>query len=238
MMKYWQLFSNAEPSQGWVGGVSCCELIAAATCSWPQQLLCKSKTERGGREESDVNERRFGEDNTLGELMHTTSSVPAPYILAELVFHCSFVTKFKRFIQHDRSNDSSEGAKDAESNLPQATVPFIGGNLLLSNLVHVKTGHIIRKDFYSFPMLSCGSWSEAQQRGSMVEAAHGDSPPFGEGCLVGSWSLRRFSYGSPVVQTAVRRPWDKRWRAIAEEAHFCLKGVLSPPIISHCPVEG
>ncbi len=86
-------------------------------------------------------------------------------------------------------------------------------------------------------MLSRGSWSEAQQRGSMVEAAQGDSSPFGEGGLVGSWSLRRFSSQGPVVQTAVRGPEDKRWRASGEEAHFSLKGVLSPPIISHCPVE-
>lgn len=30
---------------------------------------------------------------------------------------------------------------------------------------------------------------------------------------------------------------DKRRRASTEEAHFLLKGVLSPTIISHCPVE-
>lgn len=99
------------------------------------------------------------------------------------------------------------------------------------------TGHIIRKDFYSFPVLSRGSWSEAQQRGSMVETAQGDSSQFGEGGLLGSWSLRRFSSQGPVLQTAARGPEDKRWRAGGEEAHFSLKGVLSPPIISHCPVE-
>lgn len=86
-------------------------------------------------------------------------------------------------------------------------------------------------------MLSCRSWSEAQQRGSKVEAAQGDSSQFGEGGLVGSWRLQRFSSQGPVVQTAVRGPEDKRWRASGEEAHFLLKGVLSPPIISHCPVE-
>lgn len=64
----------------------------------------------------------------------------------------------------------------------------------------------------------------------MAEAAQCDSSPFfGEGGLVGSRSLRRFS--------AVRGPEDKRWRVGGEEAHFSLKGVLSPPIISHCPVE-
>ncbi|KAI3363715.1 hypothetical protein L3Q82_001331 [Scortum barcoo] len=66
------------------------------------------------------------------------------------------------------------------------------------------SGHIIRKDFYSFPMLSRGSRSEAQQRGSMVEAAQGDSSPFGEGGLVGSRSLRTFSSQGPVAETAVR----------------------------------
>lgn len=72
----------------------------------------------------------------------------------------------------------------------------------------------------------------------MAEAAQGDSSPgFGEGGLVGSRTLRRFSSRGPVVQTAVRGPGDKRWRAGGEEAHFSLKGVLSPPIISHCPVE-
>lgn len=83
-----------------------------------------------------------------------------------------------------------------------------------------------------------GSWSEAQQRGSMVEAAQGDSSPFGEGGLAGPWSLRRFSSEGPVVRTAVRGPGDKIWMVSGEEAHFSLKGVLSPPIISHCPVEG
>ncbi len=71
----------------------------------------------------------------------------------------------------------------------------------------------------------------------MVEAAQGDSSKFGEGDLVGSWSLRRFRSEGPVVQTAARGPEDKRRMASGEEAHFLLKGVLSPPIISHCPVE-
>lgn len=87
-------------------------------------------------------------------------------------------------------------------------------------------------------MFSCGSWSEAQQWGSKVEAAQGDRSQTGEGCLVGSRTLQKmFSSQSPVVKTAVKGPKNKRWRANGEEAHFLLKGVLSPPIISHCPVE-
>lgn len=91
-------------------------------------------------------------------------------------------------------------------------------------------------------MLSCGSWSEPQRWGSKVEASWGDSSQIGEGSLFGvPETPKRFSSQGPVVKTAVRGvrgvPEDKRWRARGEEAHFWLKGVLSPPIISHCPVE-
>lgn len=69
-----------EPSRGSVGGVSCCELIAAATSSRPQQLLCKRKRGREGgrREGSDANNRRFTEDRALGEMMYRMSSASAP----------------------------------------------------------------------------------------------------------------------------------------------------------------
>lgn len=60
--------------------MSCCELIVAATSSWPQQLLCKRKKEREGerregkgREESNA-DRRFNEDSAPGEVMHRMSS--------------------------------------------------------------------------------------------------------------------------------------------------------------------
>lgn len=57
------------------------------------------------------------------------------------------------------------------------------------------------------------------------------------GRLVGVLETPKVLKPGPVVKTAVRGPEDKRWRASGEEAHFLLKGVLSPPIISHCPVE-
>lgn len=86
-------------------------------------------------------------------------------------------------------------------------MPFVGCNLLLSQWVYIKTAlqaTSYEKGFYGFPVLSRGSWSEAQQRGSTVEAAQGDSSQFGEGGLVGSWSPPKVLKPGPRVQTAVR----------------------------------
>lgn len=59
-----------------------------------------------------------------------------------------------------------------------------------------------------------------------LKGARGDSHPgfLEKAAWWGPGALRRFS--------AARG----RWRASGEEAHFLLKGALSAPIISHCPV--
>lgn len=119
-------------------------------------------------------------------------------------------------------------------------MPFVGGNLLLSHSVHVKT--VLQATSYEktstvslcFPVAPGQRPSRGAQwlRQPKVTALR-----LGRAGLVGSWSLRRFSSRGPMVQTAVRGPGDKRWRASGEEAHFSLKGALSPAIISHCPFE-
>jgi len=66
-------------------------------------------------------------------------------------------------------------------------------------------------------MLSRGSWSEAQQRGSMAEAAQGDSSPF-------LWRAAWWSPGAFRRFSAVRGPADKRWRAGGEA--FFVEGCI------------
>lgn len=114
---------------------------------------------------------------------------------------------------------------------PQASVPFVGGNLPLSHSVHIKT--VLQATSYEktstvslcFPVAPCQRPSGGAHwlRQPRVTA---HSYVFGEGGLVRSWGLQRFSSQDPEVQTAVRGPWDKSRRAGGEEVHFFVDGCI------------
>lgn len=88
---------TAEPSRGWVGGVSCCELIAAAaTCSRPQQLLCKRQTEWGaGGAACEQGEVQRGQYTRWDDAQIVTSLAtlnPSNTYSRICFFHSSFVS--------------------------------------------------------------------------------------------------------------------------------------------------
>lgn len=125
---------------------------------------------------------------------------------------------------------------------PRAPLPFIGCNLLLSCWVYIKDvlqATIFEKNCAASLCCPVAHGQSPSSGASKVEVSWGDSSQIRKGSVFGVLETpKRFSSQGPVVKTAVRGvPEDKRWRARGEEAHFWLKGVLSPPIISHCPVE-
>lgn len=63
-----------------MGGVSCCELIAAAYSLTATTAIMQEKEGEGRerQEGSDANNRRFSEDSALGKMMHRMSPVSAP----------------------------------------------------------------------------------------------------------------------------------------------------------------
>lgn len=83
---------------------------------------------------------------------------------------------------------------------------------------------------YAFPPAP----DQRPNRGAQEEAAWDDSLGRAVRWTPGASKVLK---PGPRGTDSCEGPADEIGKASGEEAHFLLKGVLSPPIISHCPIE-